>query len=109
MIPIRIVRMLVLLCLASMPLAAAAAPAPATTEQRLTRLERRVTRMDSLVSVGIMAASICALWAQNTARNAWRWFFAGLLFSVITLLLLLYKNAEDIRTRPAGPRPPPGT
>jgi hypothetical protein len=50
--------------------------------------------------------AFCALWAQNTGRNAWLWFFLGLLFSVITVLVLLYKNSNDRATAratsPAG-------
>jgi hypothetical protein len=38
----------------------------------------------------------CAYWAQNSGRNPWLWFFCGLIFNVITLLVLLYKNKEDI-------------
>ncbi len=36
-----------------------------------------------------------ALWAQNTNRNAWLWFFLGLFFSVVTVVVLLAKNSED--------------
>jgi hypothetical protein len=43
---------------------------------------------------------VCALWAQNTGRNPWLWFFLGLLFSVITGLVMLYKNSRDRRTAP---------
>lgn len=52
-----------------------------------------------------------AIWAQNTGRNAWLWFFLGLLFSVITGLVMLYKNSKDRqRASPAmseGIRPNP--
>jgi len=37
----------------------------------------------------------CALWAQNTNRSPWLWFFMGWLFAPITGLVLLYKNSED--------------
>ena len=43
--------------------------------------------------------AFCALWAQNTGRNAWLWFFLGLLFSVIAIFFLLTKNANDIQRR----------
>jgi len=46
----------------------------------------------------------CALWAQNSGRNAWGWFFLGLLFNIITVTVLLYKNAED-RLRSPSRRP----
>jgi len=38
----------------------------------------------------------CALWAQNTKRNAWIWFFMGLFLNVFIVLLLLQKNSQDI-------------
>lgn len=64
-------------------------------EQRLTRVEHR-TRGDQAAGVAIfVCGAFCALWAQQTGRNAWLWFFLGFLFSVITLLVLLYKNAND--------------
>jgi Na+/melibiose symporter-like transporter len=50
-------------------------------------------------AVLILFGAFCALWAQNTGRNAWSWFFLGLAFSVITVAVLLFKNAEDRRTR----------
>ncbi len=70
--------------------------------QRVAGLERRVsTREEKIRSVGdagvalFVSAAVCALWAQNSGRNAWLWFFLGLFFSVITLLVLLRKNADD--------------
>ena len=41
--------------------------------------------------------AFCALWAQNTSRNPWGWFFLGLFFSVITVIVLLIKSADDIK------------
>lgn len=77
------------------------------TEQRLARLEQRVSRLDSLVSIGLVSAAICALWAQNTGRNPWLWFFLGLIFSVLALFFLLYKNADDLRVGRTVPRTRP--
>ena len=37
----------------------------------------------------------CALWAQNSNRNAWLWFFAGWLLAPFTAVVLLYKNSQD--------------
>jgi hypothetical protein len=51
-------------------------------------------------SAGLAAwlfAVVCALWAQNTGRNAWLWFFLGLVGHVLTGLVLLYKNSSDRR------------
>jgi len=47
------------------------------------------TSMMSLVGV------LCALWAQNTHRNAWLWFFLGACFPPIAAILLLFKNSAD--------------
>jgi hypothetical protein len=51
----------------------------------------------------------CALWAQNTGRSAWGWFFLGLFFHGITLLFLLAKNVDDRRSGPrsAAAQAPP--
>jgi hypothetical protein len=75
---------------------------------RLDRLERRVKQLESRPqtvthvsqnqsagAVLFLFGAFCALWAQNTQRNPWLWFFLGLFFSVITVLWLLSKNAED--------------
>ena len=45
---------------------------------------------------------VCALWAQNSGRNPWLWFFLGLLFSVIAGLVMLYKNSQDRKMVPKG-------
>jgi cation transport ATPase len=82
------------------------AAATVSVDDRLARVEHRVSHADAMISVGLVAAVICALWAQNTARNPWLWFFAGLFFSAIALLVLLYKNARDLRSRHAGAAPP---
>jgi outer membrane murein-binding lipoprotein Lpp len=42
---------------------------------------------------------VCALWAQNSGRNPWLWFFLGLIFSVITALVMLYDNSQDRKMR----------
>jgi hypothetical protein len=54
----------------------------------------------------------CALWAQNTGRNPWLWFFLGVFFDWITLLVLLAKNAGDRASLPppsAAPVPLPAS
>ena len=53
-------------------------------------------------SVFFLFGIFCAYWAQTSARNAWLWFFLGLLFAPITGLVLLYKNSEDRAAKPAG-------
>jgi hypothetical protein len=78
-------------------------------ESRLRQVDTEVTSLKTEVirlrsNVGKTAGSgaslflfgvVCALWAQNTGRNPWLWFFLGLLFSVITGLVMLYKNSQD--------------
>lgn len=83
--------------------------AVAQDEARLSKLESRVARVEGKAArasaagaVGFLFGAFCALWAQNTGRNAWLWFFVGLFFSVITVLVLLSKNSDDLKTRRAG-------
>jgi hypothetical protein len=64
-------------------------------EQRVAGLERRPRSHEAAGGAAFVAATLCALWAQQTGRNAWLWFFLGLFFNVITLLVLLYKNSRD--------------
>jgi 4-hydroxybenzoate polyprenyltransferase len=73
-----------------------------TEPQRVAGLENRVSTLEQKIrSAGdagvalFVCAALCALWAQNSGRNAWLWFFLGLFFSVIALLVLLYKNSND--------------
>ena len=82
-------------------------------EVRVTQLEKDVKGLKSDIrrlmsevreaaSAGLVAylfGIFCALWAQNTGRSAWGWFFLGLFFSIITVLFLLSKNAQDLRQR----------
>jgi cell division protein FtsW (lipid II flippase) len=70
--------------------------------QRVARLEGRVSTLEEKIRdagdaglVLFLFGVFCALWAQNSGRSAWLWFFLGLLFSVITVLVLLSKNASD--------------
>ena len=69
-------------------------------EQRISNLEHRVSSQNQEgagVAVFVCAAFL-ALWAQNTGRNAWLWFFLGLFFSVIMIFVMLYKNSNDKKT-----------
>jgi cell division protein FtsW (lipid II flippase) len=64
-------------------------------EQRVSQLEHRVSSDVGYSLTGFVCAAFCALWAQNTGRNPWLWFFLGLFFSVIVLFVMLYKNSND--------------
>ena len=46
------------------------------------------------VGIGFIIGVICALWAQNNRRNAWLWFFLGIIFAPITLCVILAKNGR---------------
>lgn len=65
-------------------------------ESKLAALESEVLTMEvaSLGTVLFIIGTICALWAQNTGKNAWLWFFCGVFFTVFTLAFLLFKNAN---------------
>ncbi len=65
--------------------------------QQLEQIHRKlVDESDEIGIVLILFGTVCALWAQNTGRNPWLWFFLGLFFSVITVPFLLSKNASDL-------------
>ena len=76
------------------------------TDRRIAALEMRINSLPTPIqSHGNDGAALflfgvfCALWAQNTGRNAWLWFFLGLFFSVITVIVLLSKNSDDLARR----------
>jgi hypothetical protein len=68
-------------------------------ETRIGNLERRTNQSIQLGSPLLLFGAFCALWAQNTGRSSWLWFFLGVFFSVITIFFLLTKNANDIQRR----------
>jgi hypothetical protein len=74
----------------------------ASIESRVSSLEHRISDRAENGVVLFLFGAICALWAQKTGRNAWLWFFMGAIFSVITILVLLYKNSND-KPQPSGP------
>jgi hypothetical protein len=53
-------------------------------------------------SVLFLFGIFCAYWAQQTNRNAWLWFFLGLLFGPITGIFLLVKNSNDLNEARSG-------
>jgi len=74
-----------------------------SAEARIARLEHQVSELErsypsrgvDVGGVSILFGAFCALWAQNTRRSAWLWFFLGLLFSAIAVIVLLVKNSSD--------------
>lgn len=95
-------------------LLAAAASAQPANDQSVQQLDGRVDQLETQVNrlrndvrdnvstggVAVLFGAFCALWAQNTGRNPWLWFFLGLIFSVIAVLVLLYKNSNDRHPAP---------
>ena len=82
---------------------------PQNTDQKISSLQVEVTNLKAKVEsmknpantaatgggVSFLFGAFCALWAQNTNRSAWLWFFLGLFFTVITAVVLLVKNSDD--------------
>lgn len=66
---------------------------------RVSQLEARpqtLVRQDHMATGFLFLTGVfCALWAQNTNRNPWLWFFLGVIFSGLTLVILLANNAAD--------------
>jgi hypothetical protein len=77
------------------------APRLSAVEERLKKLESNIQDKSGFFGVAILYAVFCAMWAQNSGRNAWLWFFLGLFFNVITVFVLLYKNSADNKRRRA--------
>ncbi|HEX6884371.1 MAG TPA: hypothetical protein VF530_13415 [Planctomycetota bacterium] len=68
----------------------------------LESLRRRVEELNDSGAVLWLFGAFCALWAQQTGRNPWLWFFLGLIGSFITVIVLLVKNSQDRnRDRPS--------
>jgi hypothetical protein len=63
-------------------------------ESRVSKVERQVNDRSAGIALFLFGA-FCALWAQNTGRSAWLWFFLGLLFSIFAVIVLLAKNSSD--------------
>ena len=75
-------------------------------EHRVSTLEQKIRQVGDQGLVLILFGAFCALWAQNSGRSAWLWFFLGLLFSCITVFVLLWKNSDDIDRRHGEPPRP---
>jgi len=73
-------------------------------EARVEQLENQVAHLADTGGVLLLCGAFCALWAQNTGRNAWLWFFLGVFLNAIALIVLLAKNADDRRGNPPRSR-----
>jgi hypothetical protein len=75
-------------------------------EQRITALEEKTSGSPSPSpaaatggAVSFLFCAFCALWAQNTGRSPWLWFFFGSILTVIAAIVLLIKNSGDRKTQ----------
>ena len=80
----------------------ASVQAQKVTEERVQNIESRLNQLSQNIRdraksgiVLFLFGAFCALWAQNTNRNSWLWFFMGCFFSIFTVIVLLIKNAND--------------
>jgi len=108
---LRRLRRLLLICVALMPVSVAlpASHSPVVSsvqsqqsELTVRELDRRLREVESRFpvdtgtgAIAFLYGAVCALWATNTGRNPWLWFFLGLLLSVLAALVMLYKNGRD--------------
>src|SRR5687767_3242709 len=58
-------------------------------------MERVIHEQGAKGAIAFLYGVFCALWAQNTGRNPWLWFFLGVIFSLVIVVILLLKNADD--------------
>ncbi|GEM_PF-2217199 len=78
----------------------------ANTENGVVIAEEPLIDIDSgdyasVTLVMFLAGAFCALWAQNSGRNPWLWFFLGMLFNFLTVLIMLMKNSSDLDHKPS--------
>ncbi|MDB6094042.1 MAG: hypothetical protein JWM32_1604 [Verrucomicrobia bacterium] len=64
-------------------------------ELRVATLENKIGTLGGASAIAFLFGAFCALWAQNTGRNAWLWFFTGFIFSIFAVLVVLIKNGGD--------------
>ena len=78
---------------------------------RIVDLEQKVEKLTSQLKeersrytafAFFVTGIVCALWAQNTKRNAWLWFFLGAFLAPIAGIVMLHKNYRDIHGLPQG-------
>ena len=81
-------------------------PRSSSLEPRVSKLEGKVAQASAAGTVAFLFGAFCALWAQNSGRSAWLWFFLGLIFSVVAVIVLLAKNASEVDTRNTPKRKP---
>ena len=70
----------------------------------VNKLRKSISRSRGTGIILFLFGAFCALWAQNTGRNAWLWFFLGFFLNFVAVLFLLSKNSQDIRDNLEPPK-----
>lgn len=71
-----------------------------STENQLAAQQTELENLTvySFVMLTIPFGSFAAVWAQNTARNPWLWFFYGFFGGPVTMAVLVVKNRRIHRS-----------
>ena len=73
-------------------------------DETVSKLRKSLSGSRKTGIILFLFGGFCALWAQNTGRNAWLWFFVGFFLSIVAVLFLLSKNSQDIRDKLDPPK-----
>ena len=72
----------------------------AETHHKIQQIESKLNKIekdDRETSTGLFISGIfCTLWAQYTRLSSWLWFFFGLILAPLVLIVLVWKNANDL-------------
>ena len=72
----------------------------AETHSKIQQIETKLSKLEKEyrdTGIGLFVSGIfCALWAQYTRRSSWLWFFFGLILAPLALIMLAWKNADDL-------------
>ncbi|MEI6560874.1 MAG: hypothetical protein WCO68_02195 [Verrucomicrobiota bacterium] len=64
-----------------------------------TATSQRNRNVAMVLGVLFLFGAFCALWAQNTARNSFHWFWIGFLLNLGAVLLILWMNPRKRKKR----------
>ncbi|MEM9446513.1 MAG: hypothetical protein AAGA18_14300 [Verrucomicrobiota bacterium] len=64
-------------------------------EEKVERLEGRIEKPLWVTGILFLYASVAAIWAQSTDRNAKKWFILGALLNVVTMIAIIMINIRD--------------
>ena len=66
----------------------------AIMQLRSAEFQSRTWNVLNAAVLMFLFGAFCAIWAQNTDRNAWLWFGAGFLLTFVTVLYILWLNPK---------------